>query len=244
MRRPEVATLTERYQQQLAALRAAVARAVAAAWDGLTDYRDDKVGQFVAQVVPVVEGGQARSVALTDAYLALRTARDPWGLTLAGLDLRAGTPLTEVYRRPFVSTWTALSRGAAIVDAVSAGRSRASSSAEMDVALATRASAAEAMRRDGRVVGYRRVPSGGACDLCLLASQQQYSVEDLMPLHNRCGCTVEPIIGDSDPGAVMDSALLGQLDAARAAGTRAAVRQHGELGPVVVNARDAFTTDI
>lgn len=259
-------TLVQQYQTGLARTRQVTAAAVAQAWDDLGTYYEDSVEPFLDTITPIVWGAQEHAIALTDGFMALRTRRDPFGIGLDDLTdrLRNGVPLTEVYRRPFVTTWTALSKGAGVRDAISAGRARAVGSAEMDVALATRASAHEAMDRDDRVVAYERVPDGGACDFCLLASTQRYHSEDLMPLHNRCGCTVDPILRGDRRGKILDRDLLGDLkakgvkvyrdgtvrtygDKNSAVATQPSramkVEEHGELGPVVVNADDKFTDE-
>ena len=43
-----------------------------------------------------------------------------------------------------------------------------------------------------KIVGYARVFDGG-CDHCAEASNYLYSTEDLMPMHENCGCGVEPV---------------------------------------------------
>lgn len=252
-------TLTVQYQRGLARTREAAAHAVGQAWDNLGMYYEADVDPFLDTILPLVQGAQAHAVTLTDAYMALRTKREPFGIDLSDIadKLRNGTPLEDVYRRPFITTWTALSNGAGVRDAINAGRSRATSSSEMDIALATRASAAESMDRDPRVRGYERVPDGGACDFCLLASTQEYHAEDLMPLHNRCGCTVDPILEDDTRGKILDRDLLGDLKAkgvkvydngeVRTYGgdktVAMRVHDHGELGPMITDADDHFTTE-
>lgn len=44
------------------------------------------------------------------------------------------------------------------------------------------------------IVGYERVPDGDACKLCNLAAGQRYRKPNLMPIHNRCGCGVRPLV--------------------------------------------------
>lgn len=46
------------------------------------------------------------------------------------------------------------------------------------------------------IVGYERIPDGDACELCNLAAGQRYKTDDLMPIHNLCGCGVEPVMGN------------------------------------------------
>jgi hypothetical protein len=41
--------------------------------------------------------------------------------------------------------------------------------------------------------GYQRVADGGACEFCLLLDGAQFRTDDPMPIHNNCGCGVEPV---------------------------------------------------
>lgn len=249
-----MATLTVRYQEQLARTRAYVAATLGQAWDDLGAYYAADVDAFLELAVPVVEGAQLHAVTLTDAYLAARTGGDFRGITLDDLRLRGGPTLEEVYRRPFVTTWTALSKGKAVPDAIAAGRARAMSTGEMDVSLATRDAADAWIADDDRIVGWERVPDGGACDFCLLVSTQRYHKGDLMPLHNRCGCTVDPIMDTDTRGRILNRDRLEELRAKgvtvygrgeprRFGAPAAAVHDHGELGPVITDAHNDFTSE-
>lgn len=236
-------------QQALARLRAALARVVGTAWDQLPGYDQADVGPFVDTIAPIVVGAQTRAASLTAAMLARQLGTGPIPVAinqLTGAALRAGVSPREVYGRPFITTWSALGRGDQWKDAVAAGRARLLGTANIDVQLAMRATARDAMNADSRVVGYARSADGDACELCLLASTQRYHTEDLMPIHNNCGCTVEPITGDEETGQVIEPELLdrlnvGDLDAARQlAAERVAIRDHGELGPVLTVAGQNF----
>lgn len=123
--------------------------------------------------------------------------------------------------------------------------------ADTDIALADRAqtSAFFTMRKPDGVRGYRRVlhPELGSgnppCGLCVVAADQVYSFEELMPLHGRCRCTVSPVGSEEDPGLQINRDDLQRIYAA-AGGTgskglktvRVEVTEHGELGPVLTNA--------
>ena len=115
------------------------------------------------RVLPVVQAGQRRTVALTDAYLARATRTRPVGLVaddLIGAAVRNGTDPADVYRRPFVQLWSALSNGAQFMDAMNAAGVRAAQSASTDVSLTMRASAGafDAQAADeARIVGWERV---------------------------------------------------------------------------------------
>jgi hypothetical protein len=105
-----------------------------------------------------------------------------------------------VYQRPFVTVWTALGAGARWEDAVAQGMARATSAAAMDVQLAFRASADEIGRADDGIYGFQRVADGGACAFCLEVDGAYVKTADASPLHNHCGCGLEPLT-DPHPGA-------------------------------------------
>lgn len=240
-------------------LRRAVSQAVAHVWATLPAYDDGNVDEFLGMVVPVVNAGQRQSVAVTEAYLARERRRRPLGIdpgTVIGPAARNGVAPEEVYRRPFVTVWTALKAGTAFAQAVDAGLERLTSTAETDIQLAMRGTLQAVGEADDGIHGYERIPDGNACDLCLIASTQRYHVSDLMPIHNRCGCGVgvltDPAVGQvinqdryrqlKDSGAI--KRITGQRQRSRGAAAEqvtVAVRDHGELGPVLVDAAQHFT---
>lgn len=224
-------------------------------WDGLGNYRDPDIDRLVKAAVPVVSGAQSQVSALTDAYLSRVTA-STLGAPMRVAGVRGavrnprGVDPQEVYRRPGISVWTALSHGASFTDAVKAGRERLWDIAVTDLQLSKTHTSRAVFERDSRVVGYSRVLGGGDnCGLCVLAATQRYHVEDLMPIHPGCGCDVEPLHGDRDPGQVIDRDTLDETNAALTErfGTDkpdlrdVMVRQHGEIGPVLAVRGQAFT---
>lgn len=235
--------LTLRYQQTLAQLRDRAALLVASQWDRLGHYDQEDIAPFVDAAVPIVTAAQSRAVTLTDGYLARLTGRTPLGIVttdLVGAAVRNGTDPTTVYGRAFITVWSALKNGDTWQAAVEAGRARIDSAARMDVALSTRAAARMIGQEDDRIVGYQRVPDGNSCEFCDLVSGQRYTTDDLMPLHNNCGCTVEPILVSERHRFTGVEANDLSIPVSRD-GITAAVREHGELGPVLVNGDDHFT---
>ncbi|MEH3055535.1 MAG: hypothetical protein PGN13_16280 [Patulibacter minatonensis] len=214
-------------------LREQVARGVALAWSTLPAYDAENVPDFLAVVAPLVIAGQRQAVALTNAYIARSMERQPLGLDterLVGAAVRGGSGPEDVYRRPFVALWTALKTGARYQDAVGAAEARAVTAAAMDVQLSMRATATAVFTADPEIVGYRRIPNSGACDLCLIAAQNRYSTGALMPIHPHCGCGVAPITERHDP--IGDGDLMDRLAEMRRRGAqedhtdrRAAVRE-------------------
>lgn len=263
---PQVVRVVSAHRSAVAQVRAQVERYIARVWDGLDSWREPDIARFVNAVVPVVLGGQRRTAALTDIYLATLASRvlggtaRPTGVRatqVTGTALRGVDP-RQVYRRPGVTVWSALANGRPLTAAVRDGRTRALVLATTDLQLVQTHTARAVFATDNRVVGQRRVPSGGrSCGLCLIASTQRYRRDDLMPIHDRCSCSVEPIYGTEDPGQVIDPDRLESVHDAvaerfgpdavdRSARTSSYrelldVQQHGEVGPMLVDASHGFT---
>jgi len=169
--------------------------------------------------------------------------------------LRNGAAAKEVYRRPFVDLYTGLGQGKTMTEAIQLGVNRISSIASTDVQLARRNAGFGVRSRNSRIVGYARTLTGQEnCALCFVASTQRYTRGELMPIHPGCDCGEMPIYGTQDPGQVIDEL---RLDATHQAveerfgfsdpGARApdyrdiAIREHGELGPMLTVADQNFT---
>ncbi|MEM9609937.1 MAG: hypothetical protein AAGA99_21130 [Actinomycetota bacterium] len=196
--------------------------------------------RWLDELAPQVEGITAQAAQMADAYVAAMTTLEtgigtsPIGLRPADYTATAtrGTDVDELRRRPLVTVLGALSRGVQFDQAVAQGAQRAVSTLETDVQLAARAASRDAMSADERIVGYRRTLSGTEnCGLCVAASTQRYRTGDLMPIHARCDCGVEPIYGTRDPGQVIDRDTLRTLS-----------EQSGGLGSRSQLARQRFTT--
>jgi hypothetical protein len=245
-------------------LRASVADLVALYWADLPGWRDDDLARWLQVIVPLVTGGQLQMAQMTAAYLSdllgdmLGEQVDPAFVDVDQLAAIRGVDPEVEWARPFVTVRTALAAGKTLDQASAEGLHRAQQLAATDVQLARTHTARAALADDDRVVGYRRVlVSEENCGLCVIASTQRYRRGDLMPLHAMCDCAIAPIVGDEDPGQVIDQELL---DAARDAidaqfGDAAAdiqsgadlrklvlVREHGEMGPVLTVASHEFTS--
>lgn len=209
----------------------------------------DAVGHRIGQRVVAA---QRTAAATTDAYLSraltemLGSPIRPAGTIRLTTPLRLGVPdMATVYTRP-VETYRYLrSVGYPDDPALSGAIDRLDAMARMDVELAKREQTHEVLVARGDVRGYRRVirpelSKGGTCGLCVVASNQVYATDELLPLHDRCKCEVLPITREHDPGAAMnDDDLKALYDAAGgtsgAALKRVRVEDHGELGPRLVD---------
>lgn len=166
--------------------------------------------------------------------------------------IRNGVPLEVVHQRPITAYRVEYADSRSTAAALDAAIERELQILEDDIMLAIRESEMSAME-DLEVTHYRRVlrperSKSGSCLLCVAASLQVYSIEDLLPIHNGCQCIVMPVVDGQDPGDE-----LNEEDRRRAykeAGTtnkgdlrklRVKVREHGELGPVLTDAGHRFT---
>ncbi|WP_432160768.1 hypothetical protein [Streptomyces sp. NRRL F-5630] len=251
--------LSDRYDALSTSLRSRVVQFVLDAFDSLGGYRDADAAVFVEHVLPTVLAAQAQMGQITDAYLSamiadmLGGAAAPTGVALD--EALRGVDPAEVYRRPFVTTWTALSKGRAYAQAVDEGRTRLLSITETDMQLARTHAARQSMQRGGARYFRRALRGPGNCALCTIASTQRYRVENLMPIHPGCNCKPEPIVGNKEPGQIIDERLLreahdavatavGQSDAGgRTPDYRQVIitREHGEYGPLLAVRRHEFT---
>jgi hypothetical protein len=220
-------------------LRAIVSGLVVAVWNQLPSYDERDIDPFVNTVAPIVLAGQSQSVALTEAYLARMLRRQPLGVALpelVGASVRAGTPPNEVYKRPFINVWTALGKGVPWEDAVNAGRARAEASAQADVALSSRATFQAVQEADDGIYGYERVADGGACSFCRAVNGAYVKSADASPLHNRCGCSLEPLTRPHPRATYLPSGRSVVED-------NFAIHQHGELGAYIGDPSYAFTSE-
>lgn len=225
-------------------------------------WRDNDMRAFVRQAVPLVRGAQlnmAELVALAITQQASAAKRTPLAPVVIPSrlvqDLRGIDP-AEVYARPFVQLRTALSEGRSLTDAVRLGSSRVREIAEADMQQTFAHASQQAMRRlpvRARPRYWRRVLEGEeSCALCVVAASNRYSVEDLNPIHPGCDCGVQPVYGP-DAEQIADDTRLAQVHAAVEELTgrsdpggrkvdyrKLIVREHGELGPMLVRPLDGF----
>lgn len=254
-----------RYHRSIDRLRRRMIAAAAATWaitDGIAE--TDRL-EFLSTIEPYVIAGQTQAGAIVSSYLTAATGESLGRPELDHSVLRNGAAFADVYSRPFVTARTGLAEGKAYTAAVGEGLQRLRHLASTDVQLAHRDAARQLMQRSKRIVGYRRVLTGESCPLCAVASTQRYRTNQLMPLHDHCDCSLAPIIGDSDPGRVINRDLLHEVQTASdrpdywndrrfkvsADGAivdrddkpfAVAVVEHGEKGPWLTDASHQFAT--
>ena len=231
-------------------------RAASAAYRGVTDWYDD--AQTAAAAAAAADIAVAASVAAAGAaslhtaavVAALRPTRattvtsPPQDYARNAAPEQVYARPAEVYRRRFAVTGDDR-------QAIDAAMDRIHRLLATDVSLAERAAATRQMQALG-VHQFRRVvrpelARTGSCGLCLANATRVYSTTVLMPMHGGCHCIPMPIVGDDDPGKRFNDlditrlyADAGSTDAAALRRTRYRVEDHGELGPVLVDAQHGF----
>lgn len=247
-----VSLLVDRYSTASERLRVNAVRAVLRLWARFDGWYDPRLVAELAALSAASSGtAQQVSGGLASQYVAQVLALMlgvPPQLPVTGLPpIRGGTDLAEVFERPAADYRRMVAEGRPEV-ARDAFERRLSQLMGDDVMLAERESWRQELQRQG-VTRFRRVvrpelSAEGSCGLCVAASDQMYRTAFLMPIHGSCKCRVLPVIGDDDPGQVLNGDDLRQLYAAAGSTaardlrrTRVRVREHGEMGPVLTNAK-------
>lgn len=193
--------LTRRYQARLVELAKVVGEELARLWAQLESYDSHEEWRAVAE--PIVTAAQGEAAALASGYVAAIA-----DIPVPDVDVRVGPDLID----PFLAFARAIEQGVEFAEAVASGGSRAEAVGEGVVQWTARAATGQAAENVGGVVGWRRVLTGASCRWCQLISTQRYvSASSASFGHARCDCTVAPIIGDRDPGQVINDELLERL---------------------------------
>ena len=270
--------LTDSYNTLSARLIDAAGLLAVNTYRNLGSWRDEDASRYI-EIMDRGMGGlkrQATNLALGFHREIARNEGQPFNAVnitpqeLTTAALRNGADVQTVYRRPFVDTWTALSNGKTMTEAIEAGVFRARSLATTEIQLARRNASFQARGANDRIVGYVRTLTGREnCALCYVASTQRYNRGQLNPIHPGCDCGELPIYGTMDPGQVINEQLLdstheaiaqrfGDTDfSARNLGagkfvsykdgerladfTDITIRDNGELGPVLTVTSQHFT---
>lgn len=209
MPRVDDVALTRRRQDALTRLRGLTAVQLARIWRSLTSYDESVQRRWTGLAGPVVSAGQNRAIDIQLAYLGQRLGR-PVRFDRATLLALAEVDLTE----PFYALGRILNGGGSLTEAVASGLARAEALGETSVQWAARAASTAADESDDRIVGWTRTLGPGSCEWCVQVSGQRYrSAESASFGHQRCSCGVDPIIGDRDPGRVLNREALADSEA-------------------------------
>jgi hypothetical protein len=219
-------------------------------------YDDAAVRAVGQQITAAVRRGQLVTGDATAAYLeqVLAHLGEPLPADVTRTRVDLPDPLRDVdpaeeWNRPAKVYRRARLLGESDLRAAELAAQRAEQLVDMDLGLAMRESARQRLASVDTITGYRRIihpelSESGTCGLCAVASDRIYKTGELLPIHAGCQCDVLPIVrGKTDPGQALNRDELGELyraaggtEAAKLKRIRVAVREHGELGPVLTDA--------
>lgn len=262
----EYRALVDTYAKQQAGLITSLLRLLLGMWVPFTwAHRPDLVNAWAARSAVDVDiaAAQARRIARAFAIEQLR-ALDALPDRLPPIEddyARSGTPIVEVYKRPARQYEHAVRKGKTEQEAAAAFTERMEKIVKADLTTVARDEIVRVAKAAKKVVGYRRVlhpekSEHGPCGLCIVAADRLYSMDDLLPLHNGCVCSfgIEVYEDGTSPEEHSPWVRLNKADLEtiyKAAGSmyatdlqriRVGVKEHGELGPILVRDGDEFKT--
>lgn len=231
-------------------------RQLAALWGSFDKWYDgDLVQARAARSATLVESAQktVRTQTLSYMKFVYQQFEDLEFPTDAEIDAqnddmleRLISPLEE-WDRPAEQYRYAKSIGKSEAEALQIAMKRVEEMGDMDMQLAMRKQSSNIFKATPKIKGYRRVlhpelsESGTSCGLCIAASTRIYKKKELLPIHEHCHCGVMPIAGEEDPGDVFNEddlkllyELAGGTGAQALSRVRYKIKEHGELGPYLV----------
>jgi hypothetical protein len=228
-------------------------------WSGFDRWDDENaLNGMVARTATLVSSATTRTRRAQRSYLSSVLADygvDTRGLpTLVDSYPRANTDALEVYRRPVEQFIWKRRNGGTLAESEEAFQERLRKIAEADVLAAEREESLLVYNATPEIIGHRRIihpekSRSGTCGLCIVAATQFYKKDELLPLHNGCWCDTAPITATSDPGLHLNAddlkaiyAAAGSTAAEDLKNTRVAIKENGELGPVLVREGQNFKT--
>lgn len=260
------AHVVETYAAQHASIIAVLLKQLLALWLPFTWWgRPDMVNAAAAASAVHVDAANRRARRLARAFMIRQLEMlDAMPSTLPPIEdtyERGGTPIVEVYKRParqlehlVREQRKSIERETGTLppwpdgidpDVMRQFEERLTSLVEDDLAATARDEAQKVMWSAPEIIGYRRVihpefSKTGTCGLCVVASSRFYTKAELMPLHDKCKCTISPLTKTRDLGLRLNREDLDRIYAA--AGSNYAedlkritvqIREHGELGPIL-----------
>lgn len=192
---------TRQRQRALARLAGVTGSALTTAWFRMPSHRASDQAAWVRAATPVVQAGQRNAIAQQSKYLAVRLGEDP------DVDVDAALRTAQIdLVEPFLAFGREIKAGAALRNALVSGGLRAQEIGESAVFWAARA--ANTTIDDARIVGWTRTLTANACAWCTQVAGQTYKTAESASFgHVGCDCGVDPIIGDSNPGRLINDEL-------------------------------------
>jgi len=195
--------LTDAYRDRLLRLRDRALGLIANRWRSIElDALDDSYQRWLTSSTTLTSTTQQQSVRLTAAYLGAFIAAElgeppePVGVEegrYAGVG-QDGRPMTEILAPGLITVKRAITDRRPPQRALQMGLNRATRTIASELLWSSRQALADAMERDERVTGWRRVTSRNPCGACLAsATGTILEPAELPRTHPHCRCTAEPV---------------------------------------------------
>lgn len=199
---PEVVEAATRvYGATVARIGAATGTVAAEEFRRLGSWHRSEVARWRRMLVVLMDAAGQQAAAAAAAYISTVTEAPPAAVLTAPSFARLVEP-----EAPFLRLWSRLAAGDDLPAALDAGASAAQEIATQGTQRAARHSVGQLAPDD--TLGWRRVLIGPTCEWCALVSTQVYDTQESATFgHTRCNCSVAPIVGDVDPGRVINEDL-------------------------------------
>ena len=219
---PSLKLVSERHVAQTHTLTAKATQAIWGLWAALApeQWWDDTTTWAIA--------AQSANLASSALQTARRQARSyaVRALMAAGAPAKTLPPVEELYPRSDTLDVDTYWRPAMVYrwktsqgqrdTAADRAHARLEALIRDDISTAQRRVETDTYRMTDEVIGWRRIihpelSMGGTCGLCVAAANNIYSVQTLMPIHDRCNCLPAAVTAASDPGLTLNAEDLEAL---------------------------------
>lgn len=198
--------ITDAYRRRLILLAERVVSRASADWQQLLELRDldGSHARWIERASVLLAAAQRAGVILTTAYLTAFLSSElgrPANAQAVDAEQfvaksRDGSPITEALVPSLYTVKAAIKDGKNSTAALAEGLARARRVVEFDTLDAPRNALDSMIAGDGRIVGWRRVTSGG-CGACIAAATGAIQREaTVLKVHDHCKCTKEPVISE------------------------------------------------
>lgn len=208
----------------------------------------------IGRLLLLITGGQHAAAATADRYVTeVLVEQDISPATEGRLDAAAlsgiasdGRPLESLLAQPGILTKVALSNGATMERAMTAGGALAELIAHTQVADAGRVADQVALTARRHTTGYVRMVVGGTCSRCIILAGRWYRWNAGFSRHPKCDCIGIPAPESAaemrtDPRQAFDALSEAEQDKVFTAAGAQAIREGADMARVV-NARRGMRT--
>ena len=187
---PAADRLTRTFQERVALIGERAARRAAAEWLRLASYDEADVALYASRTAVSMNAVKAAAVRTGTAYYSTLGQFRPPSVRVSDV------PVVHNPREPFIAYWNALDGGNPWDAAVQSGTARAEATGRNLATSASRQAGDVTLRKaNQRPEGWSRNTDGKACEWCRGLTAYVFPTAEAADFgHDRCGCSVAPVI--------------------------------------------------